>query len=206
MWRQPHSGGGWRQISHVGGQSCPHDGAPVKPWTSGSAGWGHLDTPSLELSWIQSCASLPLTDFHLCPLPVVNHCCEYDHFLWVLWVLPADCLAMGPLGGHSVGFPGGASGKEPTCQCRRSKRRGCDPRVRKIPCSRKWQLTPVFLPGEFHGQGPGRLQSMGSQESDTTEQLNHLHCEPAVGVSKGGLGLLPSNASVRANTLPSLGD
>ena len=91
-----------------------------------------------------------------------------------------------------MGFPGGASGKEPTCQCRRSKRRGCDPGVRKIPCSRKWQLTPVFLPGEFHGQGPGRLQSLGSQESDTTEQLNHHHCEPAVGVSKGGLGLLPS--------------
>ena len=24
--------------------------------------------------------------------------------------------------------------------------------VRKIPGRRKWQLTPVFLPGEFHGQ------------------------------------------------------
>jgi len=34
---------------------------------------------------------------------------------------------------------------------------------------RKWQPTPVFLPGESHGGGPGRLQSLGSQESDTTE-------------------------------------
>ena len=29
---------------------------------------------------------------------------------------------------------------------------------------RKWQPTPVFLPGEFHGQRkPGGLQSMGLQ-------------------------------------------
>ena len=27
-----------------------------------------------------------------------------------------------------------------------------DPWVRKIPWRREWQLTPVFLPGEFHGQ------------------------------------------------------
>ena len=32
-----------------------------------------------------------------------------------------------------MGFPGGASGKEPTCQCRRHKRRGFDPWVKKIP-------------------------------------------------------------------------
>jgi len=24
--------------------------------------------------------------------------------------------------------------------------------VGKIPCRREWLLTPVFLPGEFHGQ------------------------------------------------------
>ena len=31
------------------------------------------------------------------------------------------------------GFPGGSSGKEPTCQCRRHKRDGFNPWVRKIP-------------------------------------------------------------------------
>ena len=37
-------------------------------------------------------------------------------------------------------------------------------RVKKIPWRREWQPTPVFLPGEFHGQEePGKLQSMGSQ-------------------------------------------
>ena len=47
---------------------------------------------------------------------------------------------------------GGAGGKEPTCQCRRPKRRGFDPWAGKIPWRRKWQPTPVFLPGESHGQ------------------------------------------------------
>jgi len=28
------------------------------------------------------------------------------------------------------GFPGGTSGKEPTCQCRRRKRHGFDPELR----------------------------------------------------------------------------
>jgi len=49
-------------------------------------------------------------------------------------------------------FPGGSSGKEPACQCRRRKRCRFDPWVRRISWSRKWQPTPVFLPGKFHGQ------------------------------------------------------
>ena len=44
-------------------------------------------------------------------------------------------------------FPGGTSGKELTCQCRRWKRCRFDPWVGKIPQKRKWQPTPVFLPG-----------------------------------------------------------
>ena len=50
-----------------------------------------------------------------------------------------------------VGFPGGTSGKEPTCQCRRCKRHEFDSWVRKIPW-RVWQPTPIFLPAESHGQ------------------------------------------------------
>ena len=42
--------------------------------------------------------------------------------------------------------------KEPTCQCRRRKRRRFGPWVRKIPWRRARQPTPVFLPGESHGQ------------------------------------------------------
>ena len=41
------------------------------------------------------------------------------------------------------------SGKEPSCQFKRPE---LDPSVRKIPWRRAWQPTPVFLPGESHGQ------------------------------------------------------
>ena len=37
-------------------------------------------------------------------------------------------------------------------QCRRRKRHGFDSWVRKIPWRRKWTPTPIFLPGESHGQ------------------------------------------------------
>ena len=49
-------------------------------------------------------------------------------------------------------FPGGTSGKEPTCQCRSHKRRRFDSWVRKIPRRTAWQPIPVFLPQESHGQ------------------------------------------------------
>ena len=51
-----------------------------------------------------------------------------------------------------MGFPGGANGKEPACQCKRCKRCRFDPWVGKIPWRRAWQPTLVFLPGESHGQ------------------------------------------------------
>ena len=59
-----------------------------------------------------------------------------------------------PLAGlvPDTGFPGGASDKEPACQSRIHKRCWFDPWVRKIPFMRAWQTTPVFSPGEFHGQ------------------------------------------------------
>ena len=44
--------------------------------------------------------------------------------------------------------------------------------VRKIPWRRAWQLTPVFLPGESHGQRSlVGCSPRGLKELDTTEQL-----------------------------------
>ena len=55
------------------------------------------------------------------------------------------------------------------CQCRRRKRYG-------IPWRRAWQPTPVFLPGESHGQRSlVGYSSWGLKESDTTEQLWMQH-------------------------------
>ena len=50
---------------------------------------------------------------------------------------------------HSL--TGAVSGQSPACQCRRRKRRGFNPWIRKIPWRRTWQSTPVFLPGVPHG-------------------------------------------------------
>ena len=71
-------------------------------------------------------------------------------------------------------FLGGASGKEPVCQCRRCKRRRFAPWVWKIPWRRIWQPTPVFLLGEFHVEKNLAVYSpWGCTESDTTEMTEH---------------------------------
>ena len=59
---------------------------------------------------------------------------------------------------------------ESACQCRRYRRRGFDPWIKKIPWSKKWQPTPVFLPGKSHGQG-GLVgySPWVTKESDTIE-------------------------------------
>ena len=65
---------------------------------------------------------------------------------------------------HWEYFPGGTSGKEHTCQCRRHKRHRFDPWVGKIPWRRAWQPTPVFLPGESPWtEEPDGLQSIELQ-------------------------------------------
>ena len=48
---------------------------------------------------------------------------------------------------------GGASGEESACQCRRHKKCWLHSPVRKIPWRKEQVPTPVFLPGESHGQG-----------------------------------------------------
>ena len=60
------------------------------------------------------------------------------------------------------------NGKESTCQHRR---RRFIPWVEMIPWRKKWQPTPVFLPGKAHGQRSLMDYSPWShKESDTTMQ------------------------------------
>ena len=66
-------------------------------------------------------------------------------------------------------------------QCRRPR---FDPWFGKIPWRRKWQPTPVFLPGKSHG--PRSLvgySPWGHKESDMTEQF-HFHLQTVVEVVK----------------------
>ena len=91
-----------------------------------------------------------------------------------LWVLSQSS----PAGGQDallqkkrlcLCLPRWFSGKEPTCQCRRG---GFDPWVKKIPWSEKWQPTPMFLPGKFHGQRSLVDYSLwGHKQWDVTEHV-----------------------------------
>ena len=65
---------------------------------------------------------------------------------------------------EALRLPRWHSGKESPCQRGRHRRHGPD------SWRRKWQPTPVFLPGEFHGQRS--LAGYGPWgHKDTTEQL-----------------------------------
>ena len=61
-----------------------------------------------------------------------------------------------------MGRPLCLSSKESTCQWRRPRRCGLDPWVRKIPCRRKWQPTPVHAWGIPWTEECFVLRSMGS--------------------------------------------
>ena len=75
--------------------------------------------------------------------------------------------------GSSRAFPGGASGKEPPCQCRRCRRPGFNPWVGKIPWRRKWQSTPVFFLENPMDRGAWRATVHGVTQSQT--RLSDYH-------------------------------
>ena len=70
-------------------------------------------------------------------------------------------------------FPGGSGGKESACNAGRPR---FDPWFGKIPWRRKWQPTPVVLPGKSHGRRSlVGYSPWGGKDSDTTEQLALSH-------------------------------
>ena len=79
-----------------------------------------------------------------------------------------------------MGIPRGAAGREPSCQRRSLKGRSFSPWVGKIPWRRAWHPTPVFLPGESHGQRSlVGYSPRGHTESNTTKRLRmhaRLYC------------------------------
>ena len=70
---------------------------------------------------------------------------------------------------HQRGFPGGSESKASACNVGDP---GLTPQVGKIPWRRKWQATPVLLPGKFHGRRSLVSYSHGITESHTTELLH----------------------------------
>ena len=77
-----------------------------------------------------------------------------------------------------MGFPGGSVGKESALQ---GRRRRFNPWVGKIIWRRAWQSTPIFLPGESHGQKSlAGYSPWGCKELEMTEVTEHAQAPNAV--------------------------
>ena len=72
-----------------------------------------------------------------------------------------------------VGFPGGISGKQSACQCRKLKRRRFGPWIGKIPRRRAWQPTPVFLLESPRQRSLAGYRPRGHKESGKPEATEH---------------------------------
>ena len=110
-------------------------------------------------------------------------------------VPPSDEWAITPCLSLNWGFPGGTSGRESTCQCRRLKRLKFNPWVGKIPKRRAWQPAAVFLPGKSQGERSlAGYSTWGRKELDMTEQLSkHTHSWI---INKNHLSFLPPTPQV----------
>ena len=91
-----------------------------------------------------------------------------------IWWCP--CVESSRCNQTSTELPRWHGGKESACQSRRHKRRGFSHWVEKIPWRRKWQPTPVFLPGEVHIQRCLAVcSSRGCKKSDMTKHAHNTH-------------------------------
>ena len=89
-------------------------------------------------------------------------------------------------------FPGGSDGKESACN---AGEQGSIPGPERSP-GEGWHPTPVFLPGEFHGQrGLVGYSPWGPKESDTTEWLT-------LSLSKKCLLTISLHHTVKGKTCP----
>ena len=71
---------------------------------------------------------------------------------------------------QDLGEFGGSDGEGSACD---SARVGFDPLVGKIPWRREWQPTPVFVPGESHGQRSlVGYNTWSRKELEMTERLH----------------------------------
>ena len=127
----------------------------------------HLEWVDTALSnawkWKVKVKSLTLCDPMDCSLPVSSVHGVFQARV-LEWVLQYSLSPSVLLQGVNKGFPGDSDTNESACNAGNP---GFNPWVRKIPWRRKWQPTPVFLPGESHGQrslagyspwGPKRVQ------------------------------------------------
>ena len=105
---------------------------------------------------------------------------------------------------HSIlDFPGGSVSKESTCSagdCLQGRRPRFNPCVRKTPWRRKWQPTPVFLPGESHGERSLAGYSPGVTKNQS--QLNYYYQQQHNSILKLTLILVFSHQVVSDSATP----
>ena len=114
---------------------------------------------------------------------------------YVLEINPLSVVSFTMIFSHSEGclftlLPWWLRGQSICLQCRRP---GFDPWVRKIPWRRKWQPTPVPLPGKSHGQRSlVDYSPWDHKQLDTTEWLHYsfLCCAKVFKFNSGPTHLL----------------
>ena len=158
----------------AGPQSQPHsflrsttEPMTKRPWADRSRTWGTTEPTSYVsqvVLVVQSLSCVRLydpTDCSMPGFPILHYLQSLLRLMSIESVMPSNHLILcHPLLLLPSIVPSiRVFSKRIHPQCRRH---GFDPWVRKIPWRREWLPTPVFLPGEFHGQRSlAGLQSMG---------------------------------------------
>ena len=154
---------------------------------AGGGDWLHVEKQGeicISLSTRSWCCLVPL-NFVICSY--ITYSKSYrkgkslKHFLIYYWHSTSEQSILGSsYFSHSILVFNAHLGHSSQIGCLQCGRPEFDPWVWKIPWRRKGQPTPVFLPGEFHGQ-PG-YGPRGHKELDTTKHtskscvgLTHAH-------------------------------
>ena len=121
------------------------------------------DLPSIKHKHRNTSTQQPL----IYPVPRLQPCCYH-------------------LAYHSrLCFPGGTVVKNPPASAGDARGAGSIPGLGRSPWTRKRQLTPVFLPGKFHGQRNLVAYSpWGCKESDMTEHTHRDIRQPVYGAAE----------------------
>ena len=151
MTRTPTPHAPWWEVLKGPEHPCSHQQRVLRAWSWGSTEWTQRRVVP------QNTMSVPNASHSL---PQGSGPARKQGKLWGAWRACLYCTKVlqacwfFSFGGLYRGYwasPGGASGKEPDCQCRRHET-WFHPWFGRIPRRRAWKLIPGFLPGESHGQ------------------------------------------------------
>ena len=132
---------------------------------------------SLPLSLLNPLPPL-ITTSSVCPF-CSNRCSSLGFVTLLRWTLQFYICLFYLLLCVNMDFPGGTSGKEPACQCKRYKRHGSHPLGREDPLEEGMETHSRTLAWRIlWTEGPGRLQFIGVQRVGLDwSDLAHMPCE-----------------------------